>query len=191
MYRIKSTPGVSGTNIFFHPMHRDKDKPIQLPSPEEIHLAIRSYLRYAYDAPPPESVRSLLPDEGDFDPAEWLMGGQIERDPPDAPLEGVRSAVFPLGNRFYPHMKLRLSKPPRHQSFLFSVDCHDAFLHAPSGSFDNAALERLKAQNARIANAILSEWDRGALPTERNYLRLKIQQAKRKEVSPPDGKPSV
>ncbi|HDY65045.1 MAG TPA: hypothetical protein ENH84_02275 [Phycisphaerae bacterium] len=167
-------------------MHNEKDKSIKLPSPEEIHLAIRTYLRYAYDGPPPESTISLLPDEGNFDPSEWLMGEKIERKPPDAPLSGVRSAACRLGNSFYPNMKLRLSRPPHHRSFLFSVDCHDAFLSAPSGSPDHSALEELKARNASLANTIHSEWDRLSLPTERNYLRRKIQQAKRKAPPPPD-----
>lgn len=167
-------------------MHNEKDKSIKLPSPEDIHLAIQTYLKYAYDGAPPESTISLLPDEGNFDTGEWLMGEKIERDPPEAPLDEVRSAGCRLGNSFYPNMKLRLSRPPNHQSFIFSVDSHDEFLNVPPDSPDYSALEELKAQNASLANTIHSEWDQLSLPTERNFLRSKIQQAKCKTPPPSD-----
>ena len=107
------------------------------------------------------------------------MSPFIERDPPDAPLEGVRSFALRLGNEKYPHMKLRLSRPPRENVFLFSVDCHDTFLSAPVGSPDYDVLEGLKRHNAIVAEAIRLAWEQSRLPTERVYLRRKITQAKK------------
>jgi hypothetical protein len=110
------------------------------------------------------------------------MGDAAQRDPADAPLEGVRSFSLRLGNANYPHMKLRLSRPPKDNVFLFSVDAHDAFLHAPPGSGDYGTLEELKRQNSRMTAAITALWDENGLPTERNYLRLKIDQARQKGI---------
>lgn len=152
-------------------------QPDPLPSAEQIRRAVGLYLGFAYGQDVPPGVQALLPPER-FDPAQWLMSGPAERDPADAPAGAVRSFVLRLGNTQYPHMKLRISRPPRDNVFLFSVDSHDAFLRAPAGSSDFAALETLKAHNARVAREITSAWDGLGLPTERNYLRQKIQQAR-------------
>jgi hypothetical protein len=93
-------------------------------------------------------------------------------------LEQTRSFVLRLGNDFYPHMKLRMSRPPRSQEFVFSVDSHDAFLHALPGSPDYDALEDLKKRNAALAERITASWEAQSLPTERTYLRAKLQQAR-------------
>jgi len=148
-----------------------------LPTSEQLREAIRLYVEKAYGQEPPAAMRKLVPPE-DFRPADWLMEDQVERDPSGAPLQAVRSFALRLGNRHYPHMKLRLSRPPRDAIYLFSVDSHDAFLQAPPGSPDFAALEQLKKQNAVLSSRILEAWDQANLPTEKNYLRLKIRQAK-------------
>jgi hypothetical protein len=106
------------------------------------------------------------------------MGPHVERDPPDAPLEGVRSFALRLGNDKYPHMKLRLSRPPHEKAYLFTVDCHDTFLSAPAGSADYEALEGLKRHNAFVAEAIRLAWESSHLPTERIYLRKRITKAR-------------
>ena len=154
-----------------------RDKSICLPPAEEIRRAVLLYLEHAYDGEPPETVRRLIP-SADVDPARWLMSDCTERDPADALLEGVRSFALRLGNRAYPHMKLRLSRPPNEPVFLLSVDSHDAFLSAPAGSPDAQGVEELKRGNARIAAAIHGAWDREGLLTDRTYLRRKIQEAK-------------
>ena len=150
-----------------------------LPSAEQISKAVRIYLEVAYGGQCPPSIQRIVPPES-FEPAQWLMKGGAERDPADAPLEGVRSFTLRLGNANYPHMKLRLSRPPKDNVFLFSVDAHDAFLHAPAGWSDREALEELKRQNSRMVSEITAMWDANGLPTERNYLRLKIDQARQK-----------
>ena len=163
---------------------------VGLPSAEQIRLAVRVYLDHAYGGDPAPAARTRVPPEG-FDPATWLMGEPVERNPADAPLANVRSFALRLGNAQYPHMKLRLSRPPRDDRFVFSVDAHDAFLHAPPGSPDHEALEGLKRHNAAVAAAVLSAWEAGGLLTERIYLRQKIGQAKTEKVerSPQDPPP--
>jgi hypothetical protein len=78
----------------------------------------------------------------------------------------------------YPHMKLRISRPPRSDEFVFSVDSHDAFLHAQSGASDHEMVEQLKKHNAALAETIMAAWEAQSLPTERSYLRRKLRQAK-------------
>lgn len=151
-------------------------KPVQLPSSSQIRLAIDIYISHAYGPEVPQAVRDLLPPP-DFDSARWLMSEPIARDPASAPLPNVRSFALRLGNTQYPHMKLRLSRPPRDPVFLFCVDAHDAILRAPAGSADYQAVELLKRHNAALSARILDAWNRAGLPTERNYLRSKIPHA--------------
>jgi hypothetical protein len=152
-------------------------KGIRLPAGRSIRRAVCLYLRYAYSSNPPSELLEFVPPTG-FEPEQWLMSRFIERDPPDAPLQGVRSFAMRLGNEKYPHMKLRLSRPPRDETFIFSVDCHDTFLFAPMDSPEYQTLEDLKRHNAIVAEAIRLAWEQARLPTERSYLRRKIQQAK-------------
>jgi hypothetical protein len=152
-----------------------------LPSALQITQAVRIYLEVAYGGQCPPSIGRLVPPDS-FEPAQWLMQGTAQRDPADAPLEGVRSFSLRLGNASYPHMKLRLSRPPKDNVFLFSVDAHDAFLHAPPTSADHGTLEELKRRNSQMAATITAMWDEKGLPTERNYLRLKIDQARHKGI---------
>ena len=158
-------------------MDESCDKTAPVPSPGQIHRSVEEYLAIAYPAGPPESIGRLLPGDP-LDVISWLMSDATQRDPADAPLEGVRSFALRLGNAGYPHMKLRWSRPPGERVLVLSVDSHDAFLHAPPGSPDGEALESLKRDNARIAAAIHAAWDAADLPTERNYLRRKIRDAK-------------
>ena len=149
-----------------------------LPSADELREAIAIFLAIAYPQGEPAIVVDCYRPVGAFDPVAWLMRECVERTPPDAPIEVVRSFAIRLGNYFYPHMKLRISRPPRESSCLFTVDSHDAFLKAPPGSADFEALEQVKRQNNEMVSRINDAWDAAGLPTERNYLRLKIQQAK-------------
>ena len=153
-----------------------------LPSAEQIRRAIELYLARSYGSAVPPAAQRLIPPDG-FEPGVWLMGDPVERDPADAPIEAVRSFALRLGNAQYPNMKLRISRPPKDNVFLFSVDSHDAFLHAPLGSADFEALEALKQHNSRLADAIGRDWDAAGLPTEKGYLREKIRQAR----DEPDG----
>lgn len=165
-------------------MTENRKLQIVLPDAAAIRQAVDIYMKHAWITPPGEQFTSQLPPQGDFDPAAWVMGELVERDySGDKTLDNLKSAAFRLGNTFYPNMKLRLNRIPNSNEFLFSVDSHDAILQAPEGTPDHAMLEELKAANAQIAEAILGEWDKAGIMTERNYLRLKIQQAKNRKVS--------
>ncbi len=170
-------------SFFFNKMQDSDKNKLRLPTPDQLHCAIDIYLGHAYLGDFPETISGYLPDEGEFDVAAWIMGEMVERDPASAPLEIVRSAAFRLGNTFYPNMKFRISRPPNDTMFIFSVDCHDAILSAKKDSPDFAMLEELKAHNAKLAETILIDWEKAGLPTERNYLRFKIQQAKERKES--------
>ncbi|MFA6133160.1 MAG: hypothetical protein WC869_03975 [Phycisphaerae bacterium] len=148
-----------------------------LPTGGQLRRAIEIYLQYAYDKPPRAMLAKFIPPEG-FEPIQWLMGPNIERDPPDAPAESVRSFVLRMGNGMYRHMKLRLSRPPRSNVFLLSVDSHDAILSALKGSADYEAIESLKRHNAIVAEAIRLAWENENLPTERDYLRSCLREAR-------------
>ena len=148
-----------------------------LPAASDISRAIDIYLEVAYEGQASTATASVKP-SADGDPRVWLMSDRLERDPPDAPLGGVRSFALRLGNKFYPHMKLRLSHPPKELAYLFTVDSHDSFLHAADGSGEEEALEEMKRRNARITERIMWLWERAGLETERTYLRRKIREAR-------------
>jgi len=150
---------------------------MRLPSCQEIRRAIELYLDGAYGSERPAAAARFLPPPR-FDPATWLMSAFIERDPPSAPFQNVRSFALRIGNRRYPHMKLRLSRPPQEPVYVFSVDCHDGMFKAPPGSADAEALEDLRRRNADIAADIHAAWEKEGLPTERSYLRRKIDEKK-------------
>lgn len=152
---------------------------ISIPTADQIRKAIELYLVEAYPDRPPESVKTLLP-PGTFDPGEFLMSDSLERTPDTSVLRDVRSFALRLGNGEYRHMKLRISRPPRGAVYLFVVDSHDEFLKAPPGSPDREVLEGLKRHNAHVARAIGTAWDAAGLPTEKNYLRRKVREARRK-----------
>jgi len=171
-------------------MGKSLDNSAGLPTGEAIREAMRLYLEIAYpDGAPTEIVERFRLGE-DVSPADWLMQELIERDPPGAKLEAVRSFALRLGNRHYPHMKLRISRPPKDPVYLFSVDSHDAFLKAKPGSNDYEPLEKLKADNSAIAAAVYAAWQQAGLATEKSFLRRKIRQAKAAKVVENDNKKS-
>ena len=156
----------------------DKKQSCALPSPREIRKAIELYKLRAYGNEWPGGVETLLR-PGKFDPAVYLMSESVERTPQGAKLGEVRSFALRLGNALYRHMKLRISRVPNHSIYLFSVDSHDAFLRAAVGSPERSALDELKRHNAKVAAAILTDWDAAHLPTERSFLRGKIKEAQK------------
>ena len=157
-----------------------------LPTAEDIRRAVDLYVHHAHGGTAPSLVADLVPPEA-FDPRQWLGGSTVEPMPPDVPFERVRSFALRLGNSRYPHMKLRISRAPQESGYLFSVDCHDAFLTAPAGSPDHEPLEALKRHNADLAAAIIAEWESAGLPTERTYLRRRVSQARGAPEAEPNG----
>ena len=144
-----------------------------LPTAREIAQAIDIFLELAYDGRPTQPAeRFRIPP--DCDATAWLMGGPAERSPDNAPLEQVRSFALRIGNNKYPHMKLKLSRPPNDSVFVFTVDAHDEMLRAAPGTDDYDALEELKRHNAQVVRAITDAWGQARLLTEHRYLRRKI-----------------
>ena len=144
----------------------------------------------AYPAGPPEEARRFCPPK-DFVPAEWLMCELVERDPHETPLARVRSFALRVGNAHYPHMKLRISRPPKDVAYVFSVDSHDTFLSAMGTPDEKQQLEQLKRYNARLAAEVVEAWDSDGLPTERDYLRRKIHQARQARANDGHGPPDT
>ena len=104
-----------------------------------------------------------------------------ECQPAGAPPPKVRSFALRIGNRRYPFMKIRLTRPARKRYYVFSVDAHDACLHAAVGSHDAVELEKLKRFNAQLAQEILAVWDAAGIITEREYLRRVIRQTRKRQ----------
>lgn len=158
----------------------------RLPPSGQVRQAVLLYVQCAYGPSQSPQAQKLVPPE-QFETRDFLMSALVERDPSNAPLEQVRSFVLRLGNPVYPHMKLRISRPPRSEEFVFSVDSHDAFLSAKPGTADYDMLEQLKKHNAALAETILGAWEAQDLPTERSYLRRKLQQAREQKSNGSDG----
>ena len=152
-----------------------------LPSSDDIHRAVEIYIRHAYFGQVPENVQHLMPKNENFNSEQWIMGDMVEREPADSTPQTMRWASFRFGNMFYPNMKLRISRIPNSDDCVFSVDSHDAILQAKPGSDDYVMLEELKSENAKLVKIITEDWDKASLPTERNYMRSKIQQAKKEK----------
>lgn len=153
------------------------------PSAQQILLAVEIYFRLAYgpDLPalkcsPPEGLGA---DDKGPEVDRWLMSDAVDRDPPGAPLEEVRTFSLRLGNRRYPHMKLKISRPSQEPFYVFCVDSHDTFLRAIGSAADHEALEELKAYNNALAHDIRNGWQQANLPTEESYLRHKLAQARK------------
>jgi len=147
-----------------------------LPDAESLRLAVDIYVRHAWPGSLPASVERLCPPP-DVDPAAWLMSDVAERTPSDAcGLDDVRSFALRIGNSQYSNMKLRISRAPAADAFVFHVDAHDAMLAAPDGSPDAEALAALKAHNANLTRAIQGAWAAAGLLTEHRYLRQALQQ---------------
>ncbi len=145
---------------------------------QTILKALDIYRKHAYGGSWPDSVRTVLPDT-DANPSDWLMNDMAEREPKDSSLDGLVSVAFRLGNELYPNMKLKLTRTPEGDSFIFTVDAHDEVLIADEGSPDREMLEELKAHNAALSRDITREWDRAGIQTEKGYLRRRIRRHKR------------
>lgn len=163
------------------------EQPSNLPSVELLREAARIYLGVAYPGGAPAAATARLPpwvtdtshSASSDDLAAWMGSDAVEREPPDAPAAEARALSIRLGNSAYPHMKLRMSRPPRHDELLFSVDSHDGFLTARAEA-DAGPLEELKRHNAELAREIHARWAEAGVPTEGAWLRAKVAEAQRR-----------
>jgi hypothetical protein len=160
-----------------------------LPSVENLRAAVGIYLEVAYPRGASAAVTGRLPawliesgaDVARGDLAAWLDSDAVERDPPGASATAARAISVRLGNSVYPHMKLRMSRPPRHEELLFSVDSHDDFLTAGAEA-DAGPLEELKRHNAELARAVHAGWAKAGVPTEGVWLRSKVAEAQQRRA---------
>ena len=152
-----------------------------LPTAAALRQAVALFVSAAFPDGPPATAGRFSP-PADVDMSQWLMSDVTERAPDaDTPLVEVRSFALRIGNAIYPNMKLRISRVPNGNGFVFHVDAHDAMLKAPAGSPDAACLEELKAHNAIISRAIHAAWEAAGLLTERRYLRNAIDACRRED----------
>jgi hypothetical protein len=151
-----------------------------LPNAKALAQAIEMYLARAYPNGPAAGIAEKFSVPDDAELADWLMESVGEPEPAGADITSVRSIALRLGNAFYPNMKLRLTRPPGNNPFLLMADSHDVMLVVPESSPDYAAVEELKSANAALVSDITNAWDSAGLPTERNYLRDKIRQARKR-----------
>lgn len=158
-------------------MTEKTDSSPRFPTTNQIRLAMEIYLGHAYPAGAGEHILRFVPDK-DVVATDWLMTDISEREIYQEGSAVVTSFALRVGNEQYPNMKVRISLPPNGSEYLFCVDSHDGFLQAPRGSEDYEALEQMKAFNASVAQVTVRDWSAAGLPTERNYMRQKIDDAK-------------
>jgi len=145
---------------------------------EDLRCAVRLFIENAYDADPPSSALRYLPPQDDAGVNALLMGDLVERLPPAAPFDAVKTFNLRIGCRHYRHLKLRISRIGPQATFVFMVDSHDSFLVVEPESPDFAGLQELKRRNADLVASIASAWESAGVTTERNFMREMIRQAK-------------
>jgi hypothetical protein len=155
-----------------------------LPERFEVLRAVELYLKHAYesDFPPPRRVQGIcdeLREAGElafFDLSIW------ECDSAHPPLH----RCLRLGNRVYPHMKLTLERRPDGLGYVYRVDGHDQHVRQSlcgngtnSTSSTGALLEfeQIVKEDAAIAAAIESAWERAGLPTLKRFLATHLDES--------------
>ena len=136
------------------------------PDPAVVTQAIELYVREAYGAEIPASVRMQLSTL-----KSWK--GDFFRSPIIAPdyNNPPRRYTVRLGNRYYPHMKLAVELGPDEKTFLFKADTHDRHCcPGPSDPEYNPFL-KLMENNQKVADAVETAWASAGIPTFKSYLR--------------------
>ena len=140
--------------------------PLSPPDPPVVMRAIDIYLRQCYGDEPPVTVRSQLA-------VLKTWGGPFFRAPvfvaEDQP-QGKRYSMR-LGNRHYPHMKLRIEPSPDGSRYLFRADSHDRHVCPPPTSAEYEAFRDLMEKNQKAVEAVETAWADAAVPTFKTYLR--------------------
>ena len=160
------------------PPATDTPAPLSPPEREQVMRAIDIYLREAYDQPP-VTVRSQLA-------VLKTWGGPFFRAPvfvADEQPQGRRYSMR-LGNRHYPHMKLRIEPSPDGSRYLFRADSHDRHVCPPPESPEHAAFRDLMERNQRVVESVETAWAEAGVPTFKTYLRedLARRQQQRRDV---------
>ena len=157
------------------------------PDPQRVRQAIDTYVRLAYDGPPPVNVRSLLSIL-----SAW--GGDFYDCPifvTDLNKPPTRYSAR-LGNRHYPHMKLVLQLAPNGDQWLFRADAHDRHCCPPQSSPEYNDFCSLIQKNQGVVEQIEAAWAEQGLPTFKTYLREDlIRRARAAPGVAPSGAPSA
>jgi hypothetical protein len=128
--------------------------------------AIDLYLRQSYGDEPPVTVRSQLA-------VLKTWGGPFFRAPvfvADDQPQGKRYSMR-LGNRHYPHMKLRIEPSPDGSRYLFRADSHDRHVCPPTTSPEYEAFRDLMEKNQKMVESVENAWAEAGVPTFKTYLR--------------------
>lgn len=137
--------------------------------------ACRIFLARAYpggkaSVPPPRRVYLSL---GPAAPLEaWLA-------PPVCQAfrgDDGQGYAWRLGCRHFPHLKLRATNPDHGDSWVFSVDTHDAVRVGPDHP-DATRWAKLQADNQRLKDEIEHAWEAVGLLTFRGLLRRDLDKA--------------
>ena len=137
-----------------------------MPDPSQVMQAIDIYLRHAYGDEPPVTVRSQLAVL-----KNW--GGPFFRAPvfvSEDQAQGKRYSMR-LGNRHYPHMKLRIEPSPDGSRYLFRCDSHDRHVCPPETSPEHKAFRDLMEKNQQVVEGVEAAWAAEGVPTFKTYLR--------------------
>ena len=148
------------------PTSTDNSAPLSPPEREQVMQAIDIYLRNAYGEEPPVTVRSQLA-------VLRTWGGPFFRAPvfvADEQPQGRRYSMR-LGNRHYPHMKLRIEPSPDASRYLFRADSHDRHVCPPPESPEHKAFRDLMEKNQRVVESVETAWAEAGVPTFKTYLR--------------------
>ena len=140
--------------------------PLSPPDQQLVMRAIDVYLRETYGAEPPVTVRSQLA-------VLKTWGGPFFRAPvfvADDQPQGKRYSMR-LGNRHYPHMKLRIEPSPDGSRYLFRADSHDRHVCPPTTSPEYEAFRDLMEKNQKVVESVESAWADAGVPTFKTYLR--------------------
>ena len=140
--------------------------PLTPPEREQVMQAIDLYLRQAYGDEPPVTVRSQMS-------LLKTWGGPFFRAPvfvADDQPQGRRYSMR-LGNRHYPHMKLRIEPSPDGSRYLFRADSHDRHVCPPPTSAEHTAFRDLMEKNQKVVEAVETAWADAGVPTFKTYLR--------------------
>jgi hypothetical protein len=152
--------------------------PAPMPDPSQVMQAIDIYLRHAYGDEPPVTVRSQLAVL-----KNW--GGPFFRAPVFvADQQGVGGGTrysMRLGNRNYPHMKLRIEPSPDESRYLFRCDSHDRHVCPPETSPEHGAFRDLMEKNQKVVETVEGAWAESGVPTFKSYLREDLERRRRSE----------
>ena len=152
--------------------------PAPTPDSAQVIQAIDVYLRNAYGDEPPVTVRSQLA-------VLKSWGGPFFRAPvfvadAQGPGGGTRYSMR-LGNRHYPHMKLRIEPSPDESRYLFRCDSHDRHVCPPETSPEHGAFKALMEKNQQVVEAVEAAWAAEGVPTFKTYLREDLERRRQRK----------